>query len=76
MSENKRFKFEWTGAGVLTIIDTTINEKILALRNFMYGKGHYKATTSGGGYYYSEEPYAEIKVVIWNDKKTNNNKTY
>ena len=25
--------------------------------NFMYGKGHYRATTSGGGYYYSEKPY-------------------
>lgn len=35
--------------------------------NFMYGKGHYRATTSGGGYYYSEEPYADIKVVIIND---------
>lgn len=26
----KRFKFEWAGAGVVTIIDTTTNEKILA----------------------------------------------
>ena len=32
--------------------------------NFMYGKGHYRATTSGGGYYYSEKPYADIKVIL------------
>ena len=30
--------------------------------NFMYGKGHYRATTSGGVYYYSEEPYTDIEV--------------
>jgi len=34
--------------------------------NFMYGKGHYRATTSGGGYYYSEKPYADIKVILEN----------
>ena len=32
--------------------------------NFMYAKGHYRATTSGGGYYYSEKPYADIKVIL------------
>ena len=32
--------------------------------SFMYGKGHYRATTSGGGYYYSEKPYADIKVIL------------
>ena len=32
--------------------------------DFMYGKGHYRATTSGGGYYYSEKPYAYIKVIL------------
>ena len=34
--------------------------------NFMYAKGHYRATTSGGGYYYSEKPYADIKVILEN----------
>lgn len=32
--------------------------------NFLYGKGHYRATTSGGGYYYSEKPYADISVLL------------
>ncbi len=36
--------------------------------NFMYGKGHYRATTSGGGYYYSEKPYADISIVLINTK--------
>lgn len=35
--------------------------------NFMYAKGHYRATTSGGGYYYSERPYTEITVVLKDD---------
>lgn len=36
--------------------------------NFLYGKGHYRATTSGGGYYYSEKPYADISVLLNNTK--------
>jgi hypothetical protein len=36
--------------------------------NFMYGKGHYRATTSGGGYYYSEKPYADIWIMLNNTK--------
>lgn len=30
--------------------------------NFMYAKGHYRATTSGGGYYYTETPYEDIEI--------------
>ena len=36
--------------------------------NFIYGKGHYRATTSGGGYYYSEKPYADVSVFMDNTK--------
>ena len=32
--------------------------------NFLYARGHYRATTSGGGYYYSETPYAHIEIKL------------
>lgn len=32
--------------------------------SFIYGRGHYCATTTGGGYYYSEEPYARITIRL------------
>jgi len=32
--------------------------------SFIYGRGHYRAITTGGGYYYSEEPYAGITIRL------------